>query len=196
MSIVHKELFTCISISLMKRHKGFTLIEALVAVVVLSIGLLGLASLQILSNRSNFEAIQMTQATLVVNDIINRMRANSTKLDEYAATDLGGNSISPEPISSCTANEATSTCLSKIVNHDRWEWEQTIDDSDTLVTPKICISNNASNVKVVVAWLGHMETTIPATDLDDCGKAEIENSFLKQLIVNTYITPINPMINP
>lgn len=57
--------------------RGFTLIEALVALVVLSIGLLGIASLQLTSLRFNQGASMRTQATLLSYDIIDRMRANS-----------------------------------------------------------------------------------------------------------------------
>ena len=43
---------------------GFTLLEVLVAVVVLSVGLLGLASLQVNGLRFNHSAYMRTQATL------------------------------------------------------------------------------------------------------------------------------------
>src|SRR5262245_38011417 len=59
------------------RARGFTLIEALVALVVLSIGLLGIASLQLTSLRYNQNASLRSQATLLAYDIIDRMRANS-----------------------------------------------------------------------------------------------------------------------
>ncbi len=55
---------------------GFTLVETLVAVLVLSIGLLGIAALQLSSLRSNSTATQRTQATFLAHDIIDRMRAN------------------------------------------------------------------------------------------------------------------------
>lgn len=55
---------------------GFTLLEVLVALVVLSIGLLGLSGLQTNSLRNNHSAFLRSQATVVTNDIIDRMRAN------------------------------------------------------------------------------------------------------------------------
>jgi type IV pilus assembly protein PilV len=56
--------------------RGFTLIEVLVALVVLSIGLLGIASLQLSSLRWNHGASLRSQATLLAYDIVDRMRAN------------------------------------------------------------------------------------------------------------------------
>lgn len=57
-------------------EQGFTLLEVLVALLVLSIGLLGLALLQTTSLRLNTESYSRTQATLLAYDIIDRMRAN------------------------------------------------------------------------------------------------------------------------
>lgn len=56
--------------------RGFTLVEVLVAVVVLSIGLLGLAGLQLSSLQANQQAYLRSQATVIGQDIVERMRAN------------------------------------------------------------------------------------------------------------------------
>jgi type IV pilus assembly protein PilV len=58
------------------RSRGFTLIEALVSLLVLSIGLLGVASLQLSSLRANSSAAARSQATFLAYDIADRMRAN------------------------------------------------------------------------------------------------------------------------
>lgn len=58
------------------RARGFTLIEAMVALVVLSIGLLGVAALQLTSLRANTSASFRSQATFLAYDIADRMRAN------------------------------------------------------------------------------------------------------------------------
>jgi len=58
------------------RAAGFTLVEALVALLVLSIGLLGVAAMQLSSLQANNGAFQRTQATFLAQDIADRMRAN------------------------------------------------------------------------------------------------------------------------
>lgn len=58
------------------KQSGFTLIEVLVAVLILSIGLLGLAGLMASSIRNNQSAYQRTQATWLAYDVVDRMRAN------------------------------------------------------------------------------------------------------------------------
>ena len=59
-----------------QKQSGFTLIEAMVAMLVLSIGLLGLAGLMASSMRNNQSAYHRTQATWLAYDALDRMRAN------------------------------------------------------------------------------------------------------------------------
>ena len=58
------------------RNSGFSLVEVLVAVVLLSIGLLGLAKLQFWGVRHTGSAYFRTQATQVASEIVERLRAN------------------------------------------------------------------------------------------------------------------------
>ena len=58
------------------KYTGFSLIEVLVAVVVLSIGLLGLAGLHITSLQNNHSAYLRNQATLQAYDMADRIRTN------------------------------------------------------------------------------------------------------------------------
>jgi type IV pilus assembly protein PilV len=60
----------------MKHARGFTLVEVLIALVVLSIGLLGVAALQLTSLRTNSSAAMRSQATVLAYEIVDRMRAN------------------------------------------------------------------------------------------------------------------------
>jgi len=57
-------------------QSGFTLIEVMVATVVLAIGILGLAGLQAASLSSNQSAFMRTQASALAYDLADRMRSN------------------------------------------------------------------------------------------------------------------------
>lgn len=57
-------------------QRGATLIEVLITLVLLSVGLLGMAGLQALSMQSNHSAYYRSQATFLAYDIGERMRAN------------------------------------------------------------------------------------------------------------------------
>lgn len=56
--------------------RGFTLMEVLVAMLILSIGLLGMAGLQSLSFKMNQSSYLSSQATFLSYDMLDRMRAN------------------------------------------------------------------------------------------------------------------------
>lgn len=56
---------------------GSTMIEVLVALLILAIGLLGMAGLQTLSLRNAHDAYLRTQATILAVDMVERMRAGN-----------------------------------------------------------------------------------------------------------------------
>ena len=62
---------------------GFTLLEVLIALVVLSIGLLGIAALQGVGLRSSQGAYLTSQASLLAYDIADRIRANPQSVAAY-----------------------------------------------------------------------------------------------------------------
>ncbi len=61
-----------------KYLNGFTLLEVMIALLILSIGLLGLAALQANSLKINHGALLRTQATFLTYDMMDRLRANRT----------------------------------------------------------------------------------------------------------------------
>lgn len=77
------------SIERRRRATGFSIIEVLVAMLVLAIGLLGLAALQAQGLRFNHDAYIRTQATHLAYDIIDRMRTNRDNAAAYAVPDPG-----------------------------------------------------------------------------------------------------------
>ena len=67
----------------MDNSKGFSLVEIMVALLILSIGLLGVAGLQTAGLRENHNAYLRSQAALDANMIIDCMRANRTAKTSY-----------------------------------------------------------------------------------------------------------------
>ena len=57
-------------------QSGVTLMESMVALVILSVGLLGLAGIHVTGMRGNNGAYLRTQAAILVNDLAERMHAN------------------------------------------------------------------------------------------------------------------------
>lgn len=71
-----------------KPAAGYSLIEVLVAVLVLSLGILGVAALQLAGLGYTQGAYQSSQATAVASDLIDRMRTNPGAVSGGAFDDL------------------------------------------------------------------------------------------------------------
>jgi len=72
----------------MHKQQGFSVIEALVAFLILSVGLLGIASLQLLSVKAGYIAKVNTMAVIKSEEIFERIRSNPTQVLSYIS--LGG----------------------------------------------------------------------------------------------------------
>jgi type IV pilus assembly protein PilV len=66
--------------------RGFTLLEVLIALLIFSLGLLGLAGLMVVSVKTNQSAYLRTQASFLAQSMADRMRANIAVIDEYETT--------------------------------------------------------------------------------------------------------------
>lgn len=72
---------------------GFTLLEILIAIIVIAIGLLGLFALQAKAQKAETESYQRTQALVLIQDIVDRMNADRTDAFSQAyvtASPVGG----------------------------------------------------------------------------------------------------------
>jgi len=87
-----------------RKQGGFTLLEVLIALLVLSIGLLGLAALQTLGLRSNQMANMRTQAAQRAYDMSDRMRANQAGVDAQSYIQSTTSDI-PDVEVNCTTAE-------------------------------------------------------------------------------------------
>lgn len=106
------------------KNKGFTLVEVLITVVILSIGLLGLAGLQLNSLRNNLGAEQQGKAAQLASDMVDRMRANTDRNNLPALNDYTG------------SEDEETACLSAPgcnpldqAEHDLFEWQRDISNS-------------------------------------------------------------------
>jgi type IV pilus assembly protein PilV len=82
--------------------QGFSLVEVLVAVIILAVGLLGIAGLQVSVLKANESARFRTIATLAIYDAIDRMRADASAL-------LGSSKKASIPQDTCTADITVGT---------------------------------------------------------------------------------------
>ncbi|ABS07277.1 type IV pilus modification protein PilV [Shewanella baltica] len=159
-------------------QRGFSLIEVLVALVILVIGLIGIFNLHIVAKRGSFESFQQTQASYYANDIINRMKLNRTQLGNYDGEYTGSLG---KPGSVCdVAVGAVNICTPEETEAwDLYQWEQSFMGAAEVVgsqnvggldSPTACISVNGSTVTVAVAWRGIREGAGTSYSGSECGK--------------------------
>jgi type IV pilus assembly protein PilV len=128
--------------ALRRRARGFTLLEVLIALVVLSIGLLGIASLQYASLRANHHAYLRSQATFLAYDIIDRMRANTAGA-LAGAYDLPLGDDDPSPAQATPESVAA---------QDLEEWRQLLAATLPAGEGSVTVDSATRRVRVVVQW--------------------------------------------
>lgn len=97
---------------------GFTIIEVLIAVFVLTVGLLGVAGMQMIGLKNNSNAALRTQAVFLAQDIADRMRANPAAVAaDYTST--------PSCPSSCSPASGCSPAY--LAEYDRCAWDGAVD---------------------------------------------------------------------
>jgi type IV pilus assembly protein PilV len=186
------------------RQRGFTLIEALIAFVILSVGLLGIVSLQAVAKTSQHLAIQHSRAVTLADAMVERIRVNPAGLPVY---DIGtGSPVGPVPVSEPSPNCRNAACSpAELAAHDLWAWEQallgaaaTVDGANTagLTSPRGCIVFDAApgrarsgQLSVIVQWRGLHESSDAVQDGEvTCGGlAAGTDKFRRQVVTNTYV---------
>ena len=192
-------------------NRGATLIEVLIAMLVLAVGILGLMGLQINGKRTNYEALQRSAAVGLAQDMINRMRANPnvaptvTFLDTnydtgttYTGGGVGGGQVAAP--TDCAAAGAACT-PAQLAAFDLSSWEAQLDDAVTsngLVNPTGCIdvdtsAADGSLVTVMVAWESRIDldqTALLARMPVDCGgtdKYGTGNTRRQAVVIATFL---------
>lgn len=135
---LHRRHFSTIATKLAGAGmRGATLIEVLVALLVLSIGLLGVAALLSTGMRNNYDAHLRSQATVLAHDIVDRMRANRT-----AALDGNYDTALTDKVTLSGGDPMHTTDLS--------EWKALL--ATALPVGRGAISRSGSVVTVTIEW--------------------------------------------
>ena len=98
---------------LFRAQRGFSLLEALICVVLITLAFLGSAGLHLASLRDTQTSGQVTQASQLAGDLVERMRPNFRSINLYTTT-------SAALVSTC--NVAAGCTAAEMVANDLAEW--------------------------------------------------------------------------
>jgi len=133
---------------LKKPSQGFTLLEILVAIIVLSFGLLGMVGIQAMALKSNNDAKQQSTAVQLAGELSDMMRSNkaiavglTSAANPYLVADyFGGPNTVANPTEMCTG---TSGCTSTInvASWEMYDWLNRVNNTFPGARVQVCYDN-------------------------------------------------------
>ena len=122
-------------------QQGVTLIEAMIALLVISVGLLGIASLQITAMNQNSSSLNHSQAVWMAYNMSDRIRANISEFNTYDGADTA--SSTPQD---CITNNCSNA---NMVTADIADWATMVGN---LPGGRGIIGSNADGLLINVMW--------------------------------------------
>jgi len=150
-----------------KDNQGFSLFEVLIALLILSVGLLGLANLQGQSISSSYNAHLRTQATTLAQSMVDRMRANREYARSAGNNYVTGFSDSPPLVSVDCSVSSCSPAEMALFDVNEWKCDLRKYDNNALCSglgTQTTLPSGAGSVSAPDAVTGQTTVTVSWTD--------------------------------
>ena len=150
-----------------KKNRGFSMIEVLFALLILAIGLFGMASLMMTSMKSNQSAAVRSQATWLAYDIIERMRLNTDTATgggyDITAADTADDVDDP----GCKDTGCSATATAQL---DLWEWKSQLEQTGL----SGAVQRTGNTMTVTITWQDLNAWQDPnSSDLNTCDEDDV-----------------------
>ena len=161
-------MFMTRRISMPRKVRGVSMLEVLVAIFILTVGLLGTASMQAQMQTTQVESYQRAQAIVLLQDMVDRVNANRKDVANYVAADLG---LSAQDCSVPTTVAGKDVCEwnNALFGAAELKGTQTL---GAMTGARGCITNPVATmpreVIVAVVWQGLRPTVAPGSTT--CGQ--------------------------
>lgn len=172
---------------------GFTLIEVMISVLVLLVGMMGVAGMQILSLQTNQSAYYRSQAVYIGSEILDAMRANPSVAADYVGTYPVDEGVVTIPASPGCATAGVGCTPAEAAQQDIREWTAHFADvfgvggasfRPTVPGGQAVITVVGNEYNVEVSWLERQ------FDDDDAGDGSATRSVVRDAInLTTVVTP-------
>ncbi len=177
---------------------GVGMMEFLVALLIFSMSMMAILSIQLVGKKATFEASQRSTATALARDILERIYANSGQAIAYRVSGIGDDAKRlPLPDVDCAIAACTAQQLAAF---DLWQWESLLlgyAEQDAtgfvggLLSPRACIDGASRVIDVSISWRSVLSGS-PDTE-PDCGidvegqNGDAEAPQRRQLSVSTFL---------
>jgi len=155
--------------SLSAKQSGVSLLEVLVAILVLSIGLLGLAGLQALALKNNQNSLYRTIATQQAFDMADRMRANFIGRQAGLYDAISGIPANPGCIS-------TFCSTTNLATYDAFAWNTA--NAALLPSGAGTVSKSGNVYSITISWVERDTPGAPGVAAD----GTVTKSFVTRII--------------
>lgn len=163
---------------------GFTMLEVLITIVIVALGLLGVAGLQARMQVAEVESYQRAQAIVLLDDMVARINANRKNSMSYVtgtalgtdtgATDCAG--LTGAALDLCAWNNALLGATETAGGENR----------GAMIGARGCITNTVATMPrefvVAVAWQGLAPTVTPT--ISACGQGSYGNDATRRVLVS------------
>lgn len=163
------------------QQRGVGLVEVLVAVLLLSVAVLGFSALQLRAISATDESLVRTQAMSVIRGLAENMRANALQLDTYQATINAPDTIEPTILVSSCASLANSCTAKQIAVKEAKVAVAKLKEYGVEVSMTTCpgtASVSTSEIKCIVAAWGdtkaQLDQLADPTDPNDEGNIDAQ----------------------
>lgn len=160
-----------------KHQSGFTLVESMIAAAILAVGVLGVAGMQGISLTRNVDSTELTRATNLAAEMIERIQYNRKNIAQYA---IDTSNATPCPQSAVTQAMAKGDC-------DQWVALLSNPQASGLVSVRGVVTVPAVLVGQLATLLNQYPVTVTVSWTGAAG--ETKTARPKQVVLTTMVSP-------
>ena len=179
------------------KQNGMSLIEVLIALIIFSVGLLGIAGLQLVGMKTNHDSLIRTQATQLAQSIAEKMLANEegVRAGEYTVSNIPSSTISQlgtlpslnPSLGSMPSSESSSTPI-KISQDDLFYWQQMLATQLPGGTGLIsCINNPLTSSTATCSEFSQGAIIISWQERGNRGTTSAGSMVFKKVVLNILL---------
>ncbi|TAK97180.1 MAG: type IV pilus modification protein PilV [Aquabacterium sp.] len=155
-----------------RNQTGATLVEVLVSVLLLSLGVLAMAAMQVNAVQYSKTSEFRTVATLLANDLGDRMRANDPSGQvrsgptgyDYLSSGAYAAPTLPNPPGTDCADGATTCAFNQMAAYDKATWARTVFQQLPQGTARVVVDAANANAEIWIVWTDPSSSSNQAAD--------------------------------